>query len=87
MKRFAVLLFAFLLLAQGSAFAQERTAREAQAGRESLAPRERARQDQKEDARRQRMERRERRFTPQEREKLRQDLLDTNREMHGRRHK
>lgn len=84
MKRCAVLLLASLLLAQAAAFAQERKGREAQAGRPGLAPRERARED-RQDARRERMDRRERRFTPQEREKLRQDLIDANREMHGRR--
>ena len=84
MKRFYVLLLASILLAQGTALAQERKGREARAERQGLAPREQAR-DERKDARRERMDGREHRFTPQEREKLRQDLLDANREMRGRR--
>jgi Ni/Co efflux regulator RcnB len=84
MKRYAVLLLASLLLAQGMALAQPPPGRERRVERQSLAPRERAGAERK-DARRERMDGRERRFTPQEREKLRQDLLDANREMRGRR--
>ena len=82
MRRLAWLALVILLLAQGMAFAQrqdrsnadrrqsqtqERDRRES-LSRERSAPRERQR---------------EQRFTPAEREKLRQDLLDANRDIPG----
>jgi hypothetical protein len=82
MRRLAVLLLAGLLLAQGPALAQrqERTRTDRQAPpsrerdrRESLT-RERSSPDERH---------REQRFTPAEREKLRQDLMDANRSMRG----
>jgi len=84
MKRLAFLLLASLLLAQGSALAQGRD--RARFERQEAQPRERAREE-RSSMRRERMERsehrREQRFTPEEREKLRQDLLDANRDMRG----
>ena len=84
MKRCVILLLASVLIGQGVALAQPPPGGERRVERQRLAPREAAR-EQRRDTQRQRMDRRERRFTPQEREKLRQDLLDANREMHGRR--
>jgi hypothetical protein len=81
MKLRAVLLLASILLVQGSALAQPRPERERNLERQGFAARERAREDRR-DARRERMQRQGHRFTPQEREKLRQDLIDANREMH-----
>ena len=64
---------------------QERSRRGPQGQKEGFAPRERAERG---EMRRERMEDRERprerRFTPEEREKLRQDLLDANRDMRRR---
>lgn len=86
MKRLAFLLLAGLLLAQGPALAQERERPRFQ--RQEAQPRERAREE-RSSMRRERVERgerhREHRFTREERDKLRQDLLDANREMKGRR--
>jgi hypothetical protein len=82
MRAAAALLLAVLLLAQGPAYAQERSWRGAQGQQQGFAPRER---EGREELRRERPERREvrreRRFTPAEREKLRQDLLDANRDL------
>jgi hypothetical protein len=80
MKRRVILLLACVLIGQGAALAQQPPGRERRVERQGLAPRERAREARK-DARRERTERREHRFTPQERQKLRQDLLDANRDM------
>ena len=82
MRRIALLVLAGLLLAQGSALAQNRERHL----RQEMQPRER---DRRESFTRERSSPRERqherRFTQEEREKLRQDLLDANREMRGRR--
>ncbi len=83
MKRLALLLLASLLLAQGPALARDRGDRDE---RREMQPRERARDDRRE-LRRERTERREQRehrFTREEREKLRQDLLDANRDLRRR---
>ena len=65
--------------------AQERLWRGLQGQKEGFAPRER---EDREALRRERPERRElrreQRFTPEEREKLRQDLIDANRDMRRR---
>lgn len=65
--------------------AQERPGRGLQGQREGFAPRERV---EREPMRRERAERREQRreqrFTPAEREKLRQDLIDANRDLRRR---
>lgn len=84
MRKVLALLIAAVLLAP--AYAQERGAR-GQGQRDSFAPRERQDRDA---FRRERTERRderahERRFTREEREKLRQDILDANRDMRRRR--
>jgi hypothetical protein len=80
MKRRVILLLACVLIGQGAALAQPPPGRERRVERQGLAPRERAREARK-DVRRERADRREHRFTPQERQKLRQDLLDANRDM------
>jgi hypothetical protein len=86
MKPLFALLIAAVLLAQAPAHAQERGWRGAQGQKQGFAPRER---EDRETLRRERPERREarrdHRFTPEEREKLRQDLLDANRDMRRRR--
>jgi len=82
MRRIALLLLAGLLLAQGPALAQNRERHM----RQELQPRERDRRDAFSRERPSPRERQQgRRFTQEEREKLRQDLLDANREMRGRR--
>jgi len=82
MKLAAALLLAVLLLPQSPAHAQERGWRAFQGQKQGFAPRER---ESREELRRERPERREvrreQRFTPAEREKLRQDLLDANRDL------
>jgi hypothetical protein len=82
MKPAAALLVAVLLLAQGPVCAQERGWRGFLGQKQGFAPRER---ESREELRRERPERREQRreqrFTPAEREKLRQDLLDANRDL------
>jgi len=82
MKRIALLLLAGCLLAQGPALAQGRDRSSMQ--REQTQSRER---DRRETLTRERPapreHRREHRFTPAERDKLRQDLLDANRDMRG----
>lgn len=74
------LLLVFACLAPAAA--QERLSRGQQGEKQGFAPRER---ESREDLRRERPERREvrreQRFTPAEREKLRQDLLDANRDL------
>ena len=84
MKALAVLLVAVAAFAAGTSFAQQPAqGRGAQAQKQSMQPRERTREDPRE-FRRERTERREH-FSREERDKLRQDLLDANREMKGRR--
>ena len=82
MKALLSLAIAAALLAAWPATAQQQ-GRGAQAQKQSMQPRERMRDDRRE-FRGERMERRER-FSREERDKLRQDLLDANREMKGRR--
>src|SRR3970282_2557587 len=78
---FALLVVA-VLLAHAPAHAQERGGRGAQGEKQGFAPRER---EGREALRRERPERRElrraQRSTREEREKLRQDLLDANRDL------
>jgi hypothetical protein len=88
MRLAAVLLLAVACLASAPAYAQERDSRDVQGHKQGLVPDERsrgAREAQRRERSERLTERRERRFTPEERQKLRQDLLDANREMHGRR--
>ena len=77
---------AAVLLAQAPAQAQDRGWRGQPGQKQGFAPRER---EGREALRRERSERheerREHRFTPEEREKLRQDLLDANRDLRRRR--
>ena len=82
MKALLSLAIAAALLAAWPATAQQQ-GRGAQAQKQSMQPRERMRDDRRE-FRGERMERRER-FSREERDKLRQDLLEVNREMKGRR--
>ena len=82
MKALLSLAIAAALLAAWPATAQQQ-GRGAQAQKQSMQSRERMRDDRRE-FRGERMERRER-FSREERDKLRQDLLDANREMKGRR--
>jgi hypothetical protein len=65
--------------------AQERPGRGLQGQKEGFAPRERVEREQMRRERSERRElRREQRFTPAEREKLRQDLIDANRDLRRR---
>jgi len=84
MKPVLALLVAAVLLGHAPAYAQERGWRGSQGQKQGFAPRER---EDREALRRERPERREQRleqrFTPEEREKLRQDLIDANRDMRG----
>jgi hypothetical protein len=85
MKSLVPLMLAALLLAQAPVYAQDRD--RSRFERRDAQPRERMREDRRE-MRRERMDRRERhehRFTREERDKLRQDLLDANRDMKHRR--
>ena len=85
MRSLAALLLGALLLAQASAFAQERGRDRGRPDRPDFQRQERMREDPRRE-RAERMDRREhRRFSPEERDKLRQDLLDANREMKRRR--
>jgi len=88
MKALAVLLVAVAAFAAGTSLAQQPTqGRGAQAQKQSMQPRERTREDRRE-FNRERTDRRDGergRFSREERDKLRQDLLDANREMKGRR--
>jgi len=83
MKLAVALLLALASLAPVQA--QERPWRGLQGQKEGFAPRERVERG---EVRRERVEdrerQRERRFTPEEREKLRQDLIDANRDMRRR---
>jgi hypothetical protein len=82
MKPVFALLVAAVLLAHAPAQAQDRGGRGHQGQKQGFAPREREdRQDLRRERAERREERREQRFTPAEREKLRQDLLDANRDM------
>lgn len=87
MKPLFALLAAAVLIAHAPtpAQAQDRGWRGAQGQKQGFAPRERAERG---EMRRERMEdrerQRERRFTPEEREKLRQDLIDANRDLRRR---
>ena len=82
MNKALVLLVCALLAAQASAWGQERGARGNDAQKQSFGPRER---EGRGDMRRERTEREGQRsgqrFTREEREKLRQDLLDANRDI------
>jgi Ni/Co efflux regulator RcnB len=87
MKILVPLLLAAAVLAAGPALAQPPEGRNAQMQKQGAQPRERLREDRRE-FRRERMDRRngERgRFSREERDKLRQDLLDANRDMKRRR--
>ena len=86
MKAFLTLALAVALLATWPAAAQPQ-GRNAQMQKQGMQPRERMR-DERREFRRERMDRRDGergRFSREERDKLRQDLLDANREMKGRR--
>jgi len=86
MKALLSLALAAALLVAWPAVAQQQ-GRGAQWQKQGVQPRERAR-DERREFRRERMERRDGergRFSREERDKLRQDLLDANREMKGRR--
>ena len=85
MKPVFTLLVAAVLLAHAPAYAQERGWRGSQAQKQGFAPREReGRESLRRERPERREERREQRFTPEEREKLRQDLIDANRDMRRR---
>jgi Spy/CpxP family protein refolding chaperone len=85
MRLAATVLLAALLLALAPAQAQDRGWRGKQERKQGFAPPQRESRESRETLRRdrpeRREERREQRFTPEEREKLRQDLLDANRDM------
>jgi hypothetical protein len=86
MRLAVALLLAAVCLANAPAYAQERGWRGAQGQRQSLVPSERPERGAQRRERTERREpRRERRFTPEERRQLRQDLLDANRDIRGRR--
>jgi hypothetical protein len=83
MRLAVALLLAFVCLAPAQA--QERPGRGLQGQKEGFAPRERVEREQMRRERSERREqRREQRFTPAEREKLRQDLIDANRDLRRR---
>jgi Ni/Co efflux regulator RcnB len=88
MKVLVPLLLAAAVFAAGSALAQQPPqGRGAQMQKQGMQPREGMRNDRRE-FRRERMDRRDGergRFSREERDKLRQDLLDANRDMKGRR--
>jgi len=82
MRRLAVLLLAGLLLAQGPALAQQKDRTRAE--RQEPSSRERDRRQTLTRERSSPDERhRDQRFTPAERDKLRQDLMDANQSMRG----
>ncbi|MGH8708187.1 MAG: hypothetical protein ACREVD_09025 [Burkholderiales bacterium] len=82
MRVAVALLLAALLLAQAPAHAQDRGWRGQQGQKQGFAPPQREERDAlRRERSDRREERREQRFTPAEREKLRQDLLDANRDM------
>ena len=83
MKILAAMLLAFTVCLP--AHGQERPGRDRQMQQQGMQPRERAREERRE-ARRQRPDREERRrFSREQHQQLRQDLLDANRDMKGRR--
>ena len=83
MKTRLALLLAFAVCLP--ALGQERPGRDRQMQKQGMQPRERVREERR-DAQRERPDREERRhFSREERQQLRQDLLDANREMKGRR--
>jgi hypothetical protein len=82
MRLAATVLLAALLLALAPAQAQDRGWRGKQERKQGFAPPQReSRETLRRDRPERREERHEQRFTPEEREKLRQDLLDANRDM------
>lgn len=82
----ALAVVAAVLLAQTPAQAQDRGWRGSQEQKQGFSPRERGdRESMRRERSERREERREHRFTPEEREKLRQDLLDANRDLKRRR--
>ena len=83
MKRLAWLVLAGLLLAQGTALAQRQDRSNADR-RQSQAQERDRRESLSRERSTPRERQREQRFTPAEREKLRQDLLDANRDIRGR---
>jgi len=83
MKALLSLAFAAALLAAWPATAQQQ-GRGAQMQKQGMQPRERMRDDGRE-FRRERRDGDRSRFSREERDKLRQDLLDANREMKGKR--
>ena len=83
MRLAVALLLAFLCLTPAQA--QERPWRGLQGQKQVLVPRERVeRGEMRRERLERREERREHRFTPEEREKLRQDLIDANRDLRRR---
>ena len=83
MKTLAALLLSIAVCLP--ALGQERPGRDRQVHRQGMQPPERAREERRE-MRRARSDREDRRhFSHEERRQLRQDLLDANREMKGRR--
>jgi len=86
MKAFLPIAVCVMALAAWPALAQPQE-RGTRAQKQTMQPRERMR-DERREFRRERMDRRDGergRFSREERDKLRQDLLDANREMKGRR--
>lgn len=82
MRLAVTLLLAALLLGQAPAYAQDRGWRGKQEQKQGFAPPQReGRETPRRERTERRDERREQRFTPAEREKLRQDLLDANRDL------
>jgi hypothetical protein len=83
MRLAAALLLAATCLAIAHAHAQDRGWRGVPGQRQSLVPSERGERETRRGEReaQRREPRRERRFTPEERQKLRQDLLDANRDL------
>jgi hypothetical protein len=82
MRRLAWLAIAVLLLAQGSALAQRQERSQAERRPSQAQPRDR-RQSLSRERSAPSDRQREQRFTPAEREKLRQDVMDANREIRG----
>ena len=87
MRTILTLLLGAVLLAHAPAYAQEQPRRGEQFQKQGLQPRDRPREERRE-FRRDRAEREDGergRFSREERDQLRQDLLDANREMKRRR--
>jgi len=82
MKTLAALLLAVAVCLP--AFAQDRGGRERQIQKQGMQPRERLR-DERREMRRERRDGERHRFSREERDRLRQDLIDANREMKHRR--